>query len=258
MNRFGCMYVAFGRPYLIQALNSVRSLRRASPSVPVCILTNALPEPPAAFHEWNSSSDVWLSVDAADDDNRLFKTDLVRYTPFDRTLYLDSDTEVLGDLTGMFRFLDYWDLALRLREEGYSPLKEKGRQTVLDGAAAIADLPHWNGGVVLFASNARVEEFFSLWNSYYRAGGIPFDQVSLVEAAFRSSCRILSLDGRWNGGHQWGRDRPDQTRYVLHYTFHIDDSLAEKLQTLDRLIFGEAVAVDAAGSSGTAEFVHAR
>ena len=234
MKKFGCIFVAFGRPYLIQALNSVQSLRKVSPSVPVCVLTNSLLEPPSAFADWDRNNDIWIYVEASDNQNRLFKTDLLRYTPFEKTLYLDCDTEVLQDVTSMFGFLCHWDIAFRLKEEGYSPQKEKGRQTVLNGKAAIFELPHWNSGVFLFKANPRVEEFFALWNKHFRAGKIQYDQVALVEAIFRSSCRILSLDARWNAGKSWGAERPNQKQYILHYMHDIDERIARQLLNLDR------------------------
>jgi hypothetical protein len=256
---FGCIYVAFGRAYLIQALNSVQSLRRISPGVPACIVTNTLREPPEAFREWDRAADSWVFLDLPDNQNRLVKTDLLRYTPFQRTLYLDCDTEVVGDVKTMARFLDYWDVALRLREEGYSPTATKGRQTVLDGAASVFELPHWNGGVVLFAANERVAEFFSLWNHYYQTGGIPYDQVSLVEAAFRSSCRILSLDGRWNAGVEWDHTRrTPQQRFILHYMFGIEDRIARQLMRLDAAVYGGDGAGVQAGGKDTATFIEER
>lgn len=237
MSDSGCIYVAFGRPYLIQALHSFRSLRATNPSVPVCILTNVLPDAPRPVREWDQTKDTWVYIDAANEENRLFKTDLPRYTPFKKTLFLDSDTEVIAEISGMFDMLDYWDVALRLNDNGISPKKLKGRQRVLDGKELVANLPHWNSGVVLFRSGPKADELFSLWSQYFKAGGIPYDQVALVEAAFRSSCRILSLDSRWNG-RDWAPNS-DQRRYILHYTFHIDDRLARSLNALDQEIFGE-------------------
>jgi hypothetical protein len=255
MTELGCIYVAFGRPYLIQALHSVRTLRAASPSIPVCILTNVVRDPPPQFRTWDASTDVWLYVDAPDKDNRLYKTDLPRYTPFQKTLYLDSDTEILSDITGMFRFLDYWDVALHLKAEGQSRKKLKGKQVVLDGKESVAEIPHWNGGVVAFKAGPKSEEFFSLWNHYYQTGGIQYDQVALVEAAFRSSCRLLSLDGRWNAGPDWGHDRPDQTRYILHYLFFIDDRLAKDLLALEREIFGAGGSLESPEKSEVAKYL---
>jgi hypothetical protein len=258
VEKCGCLYVAFGRPYLIQALNSFQSLRKVSPSLPVCILTNTFPEAPSEFREWDKTADVWLYVEASNSQNRLFKTDLLRYTPFQKTLYLDCDTEILNDITLVFDLLDYWDIALHLKDEGYSPHKEKGRQIVLDGKAAVFELPHWNSGVILFAKNPRVEEFFTLWNRYYKVGLTQYDQVSLVEAIFRCSCRILSLDGRWNAGAAWGADRPEQKRYVLHYMHDITDRIAQRLINLDREIYSGSSDFDEVNCENTTGFVMKR
>lgn len=258
MSDTGCLYVAFGRPYLIQALNSIRTLRSMSPTIPVCVLTNTLPTAPPTFSEWDHTNDHWAYLERSDRDNRSVKTDLLRYTPFSRTLYLDCDTEVVSDIAPMFRFLEHWDIAVRLKEEGYAPAKEKGRQIVLDGAAAVHELPHWNSGVILFASNPRVEEFFELWQHYYQIGTTSYDQVSLVEAVFRSSARILSLDARWNAGIRWGIERPDQQRFIVHYMHTIDDRLADTLISLDKTVYGDQSVTNAAQGMDTVSFVATR
>jgi hypothetical protein len=258
LSGIGCIYVAFGRPYLIQALHSVRTLRRHSPTVPVCILTNTLSAPPPAFSDWDATRDVWVHLQDANDRNRLIKTDLARHSPFARTLYLDCDTEVLHDITPMFGFLDHWDIALRLKEEGYSPEKVKGRQRVLDGRFAVHELPHWNSGVVLFASNPRVEEFFSLWRHHLEASGSPFDQAALVDALFRSSVRLLSLDARWNGGAGWAAERPGQKQYVLHYMHGIDERTGASLVALDGEVFVNERGESISAGEATGAFVAAR
>lgn len=259
MTERGCLYVAFGRPYLIQALHSVRTLRRVNPDVGACIVTNVLPGPPPAFGEWDPGRDTWRYIDRPTTDNRLIKTDLLRYTPFQRTLFLDCDTEVLADLAPTFAFLDHWDIAVRLKEEGYAPLKEKGRQVVLDGAARIHELPHWNSGVFLFDRNDRVAEFYDLWHRYFQSAGVRTDQVSLVEAMFRSSCRVLSLDARWNATADWGVEHPEQRRIILHYMHGIDDRLANDLLALDHIVFPPgAPTQDLNGDLDTASYLQKR
>jgi hypothetical protein len=86
---------------------------------------------------------------------------------------------------------------------------------------------------------------------YYRSGNTFFDQVSLVEALFRSSCRVLSLDQRWNN--------PDRKQlhqcYILHYKYRILKSLAYKLIQLDNRIYGNQSKSSDIGDIDMASFI---
>ena len=61
MENFGVIYVAFGAPYLAQALVSAISLRVTNPDVPVCIVTNVVREPPRLA--WWSPEDHWIFLE---------------------------------------------------------------------------------------------------------------------------------------------------------------------------------------------------
>ena len=68
MENFGVIYVAFGAPYLAQALVSAISLRVTNPDVPVCIVTNVVREPPRLA--WWSPEDHWIFLEKETADNR--------------------------------------------------------------------------------------------------------------------------------------------------------------------------------------------
>jgi hypothetical protein len=213
--RLGVIYLAFGEAYLAMALLSFRSLRASNPQIPACIVTNVVKIAPAGLPGWRPELDHWLFIEADAAINRTYKTGIHRLTPFDKTIYLDCDTLITGSLQPLFRFLDHFDVCLRLKED---PLPENafGKLPVLDDAR-LCDLPHWNGGVVAFRTAAGSAQFFENWSQAHRKFGNYRDQQSLVEAVFRSDCKVLSFDGRWNmtgkTRHDWSR--PDVV--VLHY-----------------------------------------
>lgn len=195
-NDIGIIYLAFGRPYLAMALVSFHSVRKTNPKMPVCILTNVC-DKIDKIDGWIEGFDVWKYMEMNTSDNRKIKTQLYKFTPFEKTLYLDSDTIVVGDLSKTTLFLDYFDLCLKLNggeqtKAGRTDIK------VLNEKATINELPHWNGGVVFFKKDVKVNNFFNLWYEFYEMHENKYDQISLVEALFRSDCRVLSLDSRWN------------------------------------------------------------
>ena len=88
-NSRGVCYVAFGENYAWQCLHSARSVRAVS-DIPIHVFANIELGP-----KWEALGNVTVArVDGPDESNRGIKTDLINHTPFDETLYLDTDTAV--------------------------------------------------------------------------------------------------------------------------------------------------------------------
>lgn len=244
--RFGVIYLAFGRPYLAMALNSFLSLRRSNPGVPAAIVTNIGDSAPA-IPGW-TEEDHWIHIPRPAKDNRLFKTAIIDYSPFDKTLYLDCDTVVVGDLSPARFLLDHFDLGLKLRQ---GPPGKRDNIKLFDGSVDYHDMPHWNGGVVLFRSNDKTRDFFRNWKARFQALGNRRDQPSLIEALFTSDCRIVSLDYRWNDGDKLNSEgllapKAMRDRVVIwHYTRDIDGTLERDLLKAEALIPGSPEAGEA-------------
>ncbi|WP_018526611.1 putative nucleotide-diphospho-sugar transferase [Alkalispirochaeta alkalica] len=231
---FGVTYVAFGRPYLAMALVSAESLRARSPEVPLCIITNVAQSPPD-LPFWDTQRDTWSWFARESRENRFYKTQLYDYSPFEKTLYLDCDTLVWADVAPAVTYLEYFDICFKQQLRGQRSAK-KGAHTVLDNSFRVAELPHWNGGVFMFRKNEKTREFFRLWSSYYEQYNISFDQVSLVDAVFRSDCRLLSLDNRWNASFAPRKNEGDHLVRVYHYGSRIIPEVRKKMLLYDHLI----------------------
>jgi hypothetical protein len=232
--KFGVIYLAFGNVYLAMALTSFASLKKTNPDIPATIVTNALDVPPDLSY-W-TSRDSWIHVNSASNENRAHKTSIHDYSPYVKSLYLDCDTIVTGDLSLMSFYLDYFDLAARGGKWPGPPLDRK--KVLFDGRIVFSDLPYWNGGVIGFRDNARVGDFFRSWNRLYSQLGFKRDQPSLAESAIRSDCRILSLEPRWNFGDSLTTDgllAPKAYRekvVIWHYKTDIDGPLQQRIREI--------------------------
>jgi hypothetical protein len=225
VKNFGVVYVAFGAPYLAMAIVSLISLRVTNPSIPVCIVTNVVRQPPKKSWWQPEIGDEWIYLDKLTEENRNAKTNAYKLSPFDRTLYLDADTMVLTDISIVYLFLDYFDILLC---SVYNPGKREKRR-ILGKKLRYTEDGHFNSGVFGFKRCDAAEEFFSLWNERYNKLGYRLDQPSLVEAYFLSRARLFPLPNRWNRGDLWAdmsgaRDRID----IWHYKVRLEP-LVEKL-----------------------------
>ena len=224
---FGVVYVAFGPPFLAMAVTSVLSLRVTNPNIPVCLVTNVTDRPPTVPW-WNPSrGDVWRFLERPTGDNRLIKTDIYRYSPFQKTLFLDCDTFVVGSLDRIPVFLTYFDLVFRFVNQ---PCRVNPTQRVLDEGLQFHQISHFNSGVIGFRKNPITEAFFRTWGERFIRMGIARDQPSLMEACFLSQARIYPLREEWNQGDFWNRGPAYRRNIVIwHYKARSWDRRLEHL-----------------------------
>jgi len=228
------LYVAFGMPYVVLALNSIKSLRKHNPNMPVTVVTNVLTNAPAVPF-W-TDADKWIRLDDKESSNRNIKTSISSFTTTEKNLFLDCDTIVTGPLDSGFELLNYFDIAIKPHSEPKWN-GDKSKHSLFSGKKTVRDLPHWNSGVIFFNKNERVEAFFDTWKRKCAESSSPYDQVSLVEAIFISDVRIGPLDSRWNctkAGFEYSVYKDDII--IVHYTSDIDKALDKDIMDMSRMI----------------------
>lgn len=113
--------------------------------------------------------------------------------PFERCVFLDSDTHVCGDLSDLFGLLDTFDLAV-------APETLRGLHYNLPGVPGA--FSEFNTGVIAFRRNPDVEKFFRSWRTDYDTlfteRGFVADQPSFRWSAFRSTLRIAPLPSEFH------------------------------------------------------------
>lgn len=201
----GVLYLALERPSLAAVcLLSIASLRRSGYSGEVLILSDLPPE------LWLGARPLRATVrrlDRAENQvAKVFKTRLGRLTPFERTLYLDCDTLVCRSLRGLWTRALPPDLPVAMARDRAPTL-----QSVLERAPAWGNpqewaetallcgpgAPHFNSGVVYWATSSASEEFFKKWEEEFLRY-CATDQAPLARAISRTACPPASLGQRLN------------------------------------------------------------
>ncbi len=145
----GFVFIATGERYLQEAATAVAQLRRTNPTARVCLITDRPNSPP-----------FWDDVVQFPTPTFSFRDKLaMRFCPYERFLYLDTDTHVVADLSEIFQLLDRFDFAGHQLFEGHDcPLP------------GIPDaFPEFNGGVLAFKRSPAVTDFFERWLVSYDA-----------------------------------------------------------------------------------------
>ena len=178
----GVIYVATGAAHAEAARRSAASVRATNPGLAVALFTDralAAPEfdrvePVAAPHIRS-------------------KIDYLPRTPFAETLYLDTDTRVLGALDDLFDLLRRFDFAIAQRAYVRATRSRAVWRHVVPAA-----FPEHNSGVMLYRSSPAALGFLEAWREAYAEAGFKVDQVTLRELLWSTDLRYAVLPGRYN------------------------------------------------------------
>ncbi|MGE0449176.1 MAG: hypothetical protein AB7Q29_06275 [Vicinamibacterales bacterium] len=185
-DRDGVLYIATGEKYLRAAMRSAESVRRHSPGLAIHLYGDW-----ARFgFDFSRSPHPFTSVGTVDGSHRRSKIDYLPRTPFARTLFLDTDTDVRADLRGMFQLLDRFDIAMT---HAHRRKSERPWRIALPDA-----FPQFNSGVILFRSTPEVLGFLDEWRRQFHETGFRKDQRTLRELLYLSDLRIATLPPEYN------------------------------------------------------------
>jgi hypothetical protein len=92
----GVLYVAFKDKFIREAIGSATSLKKVSPGLHVSLFCDADPKAACFDHARVVSITGWRC-----------KVDYLPQSPYERTIYLDSDTKVVFPIEDVFETLDY-------------------------------------------------------------------------------------------------------------------------------------------------------
>ncbi len=188
----GVVYIATGEKYIDEACQSAASLKAHMPDLPVTIITNAPVEIPVFDRVIIISIPYYGYSD---------KVQYMYLSPYEETLFLDTDTYVCADFSELFTLLERFDIAA-----AHAPF----RMSSID-AGFLKDyhlvkgpdsFPEMNTGVILFKKNPRVAQFFIVWLTLQKEAlefdANPPDQVTFRQALYDSELRIATLTPEYN------------------------------------------------------------
>ncbi|RKD98095.1 putative nucleotide-diphospho-sugar transferase [Halopiger aswanensis] len=188
-NDIGVLYIATGEQYIKEAEISVQSLKRHN-DIPAAIRTDNLEEVNENLFE------IILPARRTDGD---FGDSIISIedTPFQRTIFLDSDTYVCDNINGLIDALDRFDL-LAAHNPGSRNSKKRGGYI----ADAPDTFPLYNTGVMSFKSNKKVKSLFNDWEKIYEKNKkeikLNLNQPAFREALYKSDVAIGTIPSEYN------------------------------------------------------------
>jgi hypothetical protein len=178
----GVLYKATGESYIKEASYSAKTVKNNTNELKTAIITDnevssdnfdLIIKPTEPLPNDNSSNILYPDT-----------------SPFDRTIYLDTDTHVCEDLLPVFDLLDEFNLGVTFATS---------RHTIPNQSDVFSG---YSGGILVFDSSEVVDEFHRLWYDTYwefrEDRGITRNQPSLSYAVLNSEADYITLPGEFN------------------------------------------------------------
>jgi len=216
----GILYMCFGSKAAAEVRKSMTSLRNLGVNIPVCVVGDTAVKG-AQWIEWTGE----YPFDASQRENFQFragriKPHLVELTPFERTLYIDADTEFMSDIVKGFEFLDDHDLALaeELLTIGQLYNKERAgweiniqeRDQTIKELGGDANQKFLNSGVLFFRKSEQVRALFQAWGRQWLRYQQWDEQLALMRAMHECAVKYKALSVDWNHPHR------NKARIIFH------------------------------------------
>ena len=183
----GVMYVAAGKKYIQSAVKSARSVRKHNPGLQVHLFANWQ----ECGFDFGLSPEPFTSVESIDSPHYRSKVDYSVRTPFDRTLYLDTDTRILDDINPLFDLLDRFDIAL-----AHAP--NRITRLINWQVPVPVSFPQFNCGVFVYRRSDRVWKVLQEWIEAFHQAGFHSDQITFREIIWLSDLRVATLAPEYN------------------------------------------------------------
>jgi Nucleotide-diphospho-sugar transferase len=201
----GVVYIATGAAHVEAARQSALSVRATNPDLGIALFSDV----PAAGPGFDR-------VEPIAEPHLRSKVDYLPRTPFAETLYLDTDTRVLGPLDDLFDVLERFDLALAQRAYVRANRKRAVWRHVVPAA-----FPEHNGGVLLYRASPAAIGFLEAWKAAYAEAGFGVDQITLRELLWSSDLRYAVLPARYNR-RRWSWWEKWTSRHAPPLILHIN------------------------------------
>tara|TARA_R110001592_G_scaffold206045_3_gene456737 strand:+ start:2090 stop:2851 length:762 start_codon:yes stop_codon:yes gene_type:complete len=200
----GFLYIAFGDAFTKEALMSIKSLKRYN-NEPVALFTDS-----DKTDEFEGLVDIYGKIEPK---HIRAKVDFISKTPFNKTVYLDSDTLIVRNISDMFDVLSRFDVALT---NDYARKRTKYSKLVPEYKEIPYAFSEVNGGIMAYNDTQATQTFLAMWREYFykyfkETNG--WDQVSLRVALWRSNVRIHHFPFEYNIRSKGNREKQDRFKH---------------------------------------------
>jgi len=168
-NGQGHLYVANHQKFINEAIISARSLKRFNHD-PVCLICPK----DLQTDDLKSSFDFIIGNSEIENHTYLAKVIGLQYTPFDRTVFLDTDTFIADTISELFEVLDLVDFATTTEATLHTDISSDLSYRFV--------FQEFNSDVIVYKNNSIMQGIFSDWLTYCISNKKVIDMPGLRES----------------------------------------------------------------------------
>lgn len=173
----GIVYAASGKKYIEEARKSAASVKDQMPDTEICLMTNGIKKRHKEFDNFIQTKFKGKKIKQK-----------IYHCPYEKVIFLDTDTYVSSNLCDIFELLERFDLAANQISSGYH-YEIKGLPD---------SFPEFNSGLIAFNNNKNVKMFMKEWGRLFERMDTKWDQKSFRYALYKSDLRVASLPIEYN------------------------------------------------------------
>jgi hypothetical protein len=165
----GILYIALGAEYDFLAAHTVAKTRENT-DLPITVVSNMTLRHP----KWDEVPNIhFIDADIPQEHNRIVKTLMGYYTPFNRTLFIDSDAFVQrAGVEECFGVLGHNDMALyHYRAWRTNKVIPRIMARALDTFGMDVPIQEYFSGCFCFTTNTKTDAFFNDWHAAWHKFG---------------------------------------------------------------------------------------
>ena len=212
-NQLGMYCVAFGEPSRDCAVTCIDTFKHHMPDISVALVSDRPLGP----------EDIFIKQPDIDIGGRLGKLAVDRLAPkeWEYILYLDADTEVIGDISFLYQLLiDGWEavickdmakyhIARMMRRPDNQEEFEKTMEVI-----GTEEAIQYNGGVFAFRRCKNTKRLFNAWNVEWQKWAAR-DQGALLRALHENPVKLFVLGNQWNASDRY--PWPNGELAIIHH-----------------------------------------
>lgn len=198
--RKGILYIATGSEYIQEAKRSAQYVRSVV-DYPIALITD---------QQVNDYIFDEVIIDPEPQNTYIDKPRNLGRTPFDQTIFIDTDSYIINDVGELFDLLEFADLAAVVdpNEDALRLMNERYYDTLPES------IPEYNTGMLVYSSAAVNNGFFQRWEENYSQDHSQ-DQISFRKTIAETDLQFTALSNVYNCLIDWPMQVTGEVK-ILH------------------------------------------
>jgi len=191
----GVFYIAFGDNFIKEMLYSAESVKRHNPNLHI-----------TAFVDRHLDSEFIDHSEIINVSHLRPKVDYITKTPYQQTIFLDTDTIVDHNIEDMFDILENYEFAIC---HDLARKRDNVSRLIPEYSKIPYSFSEVNPGVMVFENTDNVVGFFNLWREYFYRyfSSWPYEQPTFRVALWESKLSFYILPPEYNIRSKGNREK---------------------------------------------------